>query len=150
MNSEQALFKKSIKLLLLHLRLKHPQRAWINGPSYRSFQSKWGQPQRIVNKQTKPYQLLLGIWLFACFCNALFTRQCKTSSLFNYSFNFFTAWNKNESSSNWIALLISKVEYLHFNLLQPKVFGVKFSLREIRGIFFTKIRNFKLLKMPIL
>jgi len=31
---------------------------------------------------------------------------------------------------------------------QPKVFGVKFSLREIGGIFFIKIRNFKLWKIP--
>ena len=36
----------------------------------------------------------------------------------------------------------------HLNPLQPKVFGVKFSLREIRSIFLTKIRNFKLFKMP--
>ena len=35
------------------------------------------------------------------------------------------------------------------NPLQPKVFGVKFSLREIGRIFFlTKIRNFTLFKMP--
>jgi len=35
-----------------------------------------------------------------------------------------------------------------FNPLQPKVFWVKFSLREIGRIFFTKIRNFKPFKMP--
>ena len=35
-----------------------------------------------------------------------------------------------------------------FNALQPKVFGVKFSLREIGRIFFTKIRNFKLFETP--
>jgi len=34
------------------------------------------------------------------------------------------------------------------NPLQPKVFGVKFRLREIGRIFSTKIRNFKLWKMP--
>ena len=33
------------------------------------------------------------------------------------------------------------------NLLQPKVLGVKFGLRELGRIFFIKIRNFKLLKM---
>jgi len=31
---------------------------------------------------------------------------------------------------------------------QPKVFGVKFSLREIRRIFAIKLRNFELWKMP--
>jgi len=31
---------------------------------------------------------------------------------------------------------------------QPKVFGVKFSLREIERIFYIDIRNFKLWKMP--
>ena len=35
---------------------------------------------------------------------------------------------------------------IFFNPLQPKVFGVKFSLREIGRIFLTKIRSFKLLK----
>jgi len=35
-----------------------------------------------------------------------------------------------------------------FNPQQPKVFGVKFSLREIRRIFSIKIRSFKLWKMP--
>jgi len=34
------------------------------------------------------------------------------------------------------------------NPLQPKVFGVKFRFREIGRIFPTKIRNFKLCKMP--
>jgi len=34
------------------------------------------------------------------------------------------------------------------NPVQPKVFGVKFSLREIRRIFYSKIRYFKLFKMP--
>ena len=34
------------------------------------------------------------------------------------------------------------------NPLQPKVLGVKFSLREIGRIFFTNIPNFKLFKMP--
>jgi len=33
-------------------------------------------------------------------------------------------------------------------ILEPKVFGMKFSLREVGGIFSTKIRNFKLWKMP--
>jgi len=37
-------------------------------------------------------------------------------------------------------------EYL--NQWEPKVFGVKFSLREIRRIFPTKLRTFKLWKMP--
>ena len=32
--------------------------------------------------------------------------------------------------------------------LQPKVFGVKFSLREIRKVFPIKLRNFKLREMP--
>jgi len=35
-----------------------------------------------------------------------------------------------------------------FNTQQPKVFGVKFSLREIEKIFPSKTRNFKLWKMP--
>jgi len=34
------------------------------------------------------------------------------------------------------------------NPLQPKVFGVKFSLREIQMIFPIKLRNFKQWKMP--
>jgi len=36
---------------------------------------------------------------------------------------------------------------LAVNSLQPKVFGVKFSLRETGTIFFTKIRNFKPFKI---
>jgi len=42
------------------------------------------------------------------------------------------------------------ISFLLFNLnpLQPKVFGVKFSFREIGRIFLTKIRNLKLFKMP--
>jgi len=41
-----------------------------------------------------------------------------------------------------------KLRNMNFNPLQPKVFGVKFSLRETERIFFTKIRKFKLFKMP--
>jgi len=37
---------------------------------------------------------------------------------------------------------------IQLNPLQPKVFRVKFSLREIGRIFSTKIRNSKLRKMP--
>ena len=36
----------------------------------------------------------------------------------------------------------------HINSHQPKVFGVKLSSIEIKRIFSTKIRNFKLFKMP--
>jgi len=36
----------------------------------------------------------------------------------------------------------------YVNPLQPKVFGVKFSLREKWKDFFTKTHNFKLFKMP--
>ena len=39
-------------------------------------------------------------------------------------------------------------EKILVNPLQPEVFGVKFSLREIGRVFLTKIRNFKLFKMP--
>jgi len=38
----------------------------------------------------------------------------------------------------------------HNSFRQPKVFRVKFSLREIGTIFSTKVRNFKLWKMPTL
>jgi len=38
--------------------------------------------------------------------------------------------------------------YLAKNPSQPKVFGVKFSLRYIERIFSVEIRNFKLWKMP--
>jgi len=37
---------------------------------------------------------------------------------------------------------------VNINPQQPKVFGVKFSLGEIRGIFHIKLGNFKLWKMP--
>jgi len=42
----------------------------------------------------------------------------------------------------------TETNLMPFNPLHPKVFGVKFSLGEIRRIFFTKIRNFKPFKMP--
>ena len=38
------------------------------------------------------------------------------------------------------------VIFVCINPLQPKVFGVKFSLREIRRIFPIKLPNFKALK----
>jgi len=38
----------------------------------------------------------------------------------------------------------ANIEYMGLNPKQPKVFGVKFSLREIERIFSIKIRNFKL------
>jgi len=41
-----------------------------------------------------------------------------------------------------------KIMQHQINPLQSKVFEMKFSLREIRRIFLTKIRNFKLFKMP--
>jgi len=38
--------------------------------------------------------------------------------------------------------------FYSLNPEQPKVLGVKFSLREIRGISPTKVRNFRLREMP--
>jgi len=74
------------------------------------------------------------------------------SSLTRFSYNI-TAF------SNWFYFLrifhkilnrkFMNVYEKEVNPLQPKEFGVKFSLREIGRIFFTKIlRNFKLFKMP--
>jgi len=40
------------------------------------------------------------------------------------------------------------VKFARINPLQLKVYGVKFSLSELGRIFFTKIRNCKLFKMP--
>jgi len=47
---------------------------------------------------------------------------------------------------------VSSLVHMLFNLAlthkQPKIFGVKFSLREIERIFSIKMRNFLLRKMP--
>jgi len=43
---------------------------------------------------------------------------------------------------------LASVNITLVNPLQPEVFGVKFSLREIGRIFFIKIRNFMIWKMP--
>jgi len=42
---------------------------------------------------------------------------------------------------------LPKMHGLSFNPYQPRVFGVRFSLREVARIFSIKIRNFKLRKM---
>jgi len=39
------------------------------------------------------------------------------------------------------------IDWFFFNPQQPKIFGVKFSLRAIKRIFLIKLRNSKLWKM---
>jgi len=53
----------------------------------------------------------------------------------------------------WIAVELSYLkemllDWAFLALLQPEVFGVKFSLREIERIFSIEIRIFMLSKMP--
>jgi len=59
------------------------------------------------------------------------------------------------SVNRWIPLYfknltfsLSFIFHIFPNPLQPKVFGVKFSLRDFRRIFTIKVRSFKLWKRP--
>ena len=53
----------------------------------------------------------------------------------------FTSWH-------FITWFDRSLLSITLNPKQPKVFGVKFSLSEIRRIFFIKMRNYKLRKVP--
>jgi len=64
---------------------------------------------------------------------------------------------KRRKESSWLARMVNGPILLCLDIVKctkpcltqlPKVFGVKFSLREIGRIFSIKIRNFKLWKMP--
>ena len=73
--------------------------------------------------------------------------MCKNSSWSFFQINAFI-WSIFDAFAQYlIDFSLEGSDLLQVNPLQPKVFEVKLSLREIESIFFIEIHNFKLWRM---